>query len=65
MAIARCQQWVEPDAVFADIAGEIKRAVKVPVIANGRIKTPAVAARVITEGKADLVSMSRRLDSRS
>ena len=51
----------EPDAVFADIAGEIKRAVKVPVIANGRIKTPAVAARVITEGKADLVSMSRAL----
>lgn len=45
---------------YIDFAHEVKKRVEVPVIAVGRIE-PEVADRVIGEGKADMVSMARKL----
>lgn len=50
-----------PPALLADDAAKIKSAVKVPVIAVGRIHSAALAERVLTEGKADLVAVGRGL----
>ncbi|MEM2346416.1 MAG: NAD(P)/FAD-dependent oxidoreductase, partial [Archaeoglobaceae archaeon] len=50
-----------PRGGFAYLAGEIKEAVSVPVIASHRINDPAVAERILEEGKADMVAMFRAL----
>ena len=50
-----------PHGVFVDIAYEIKKSIDIPVIANGRIKTPRLAPEIVAGGKADLVSMTRAL----
>ena len=42
-------------------AATIKQAVSVPVIAVGRVVTPAVAEDIISSGKADLVAIGRPL----
>ncbi len=47
-------------AVIADLAAEIKKVVRVPVIAVGRI-TPESAQRILAEGKADLIAMGKAL----
>ncbi|NWF55047.1 MAG: FAD-dependent oxidoreductase [Syntrophaceae bacterium] len=49
------------EGVFTHLARGIKGAVKIPVIAVGRIRTPELANQVIEENKADLVSMGRAL----
>jgi len=46
---------------FVSLARAIKEAVSVPVIAAGRIKSPFVAEKILTEGSADLVAMGRAL----
>ncbi len=51
---------VHREAGFVDFAAAIKRRVAVPVIAVGRIE-PELADRLIREGRADLVSMARKL----
>jgi 2,4-dienoyl-CoA reductase-like NADH-dependent reductase (Old Yellow Enzyme family)/thioredoxin reductase len=43
------------------LAEAIKKAVQVPVIAVGRINTPALAESILQEGKADLVAIGRGL----
>ncbi|MDY6916638.1 MAG: NADH:flavin oxidoreductase [Chloroflexota bacterium] len=43
------------------IAEEIKKAVKIPVITVGQIKTPAFAERILEDGKADFVALGRPL----
>ncbi len=43
------------------LAGEIKKAVNIPVIAIGKINTPELADRIISEGKADFAAMARAL----
>jgi NADPH-dependent 2,4-dienoyl-CoA reductase/sulfur reductase-like enzyme len=50
-----------PQGVYVDNAAAIKEAVKgrVPVIAVGRIKDPAMAQEIVASGKADLVAMAR------
>lgn len=48
------------EGAYVDFAAAIKAAVPVPVIAVGRIE-PERADRLIREGKADLVSMGRKL----
>lgn len=48
-----------PVAGFADHAAAIKQAVKVPVMAVGRINDPLLADTVIATGKADLCAMGR------
>jgi 2,4-dienoyl-CoA reductase-like NADH-dependent reductase (Old Yellow Enzyme family)/thioredoxin reductase len=51
---------VHAEAGFADFAQAVKSRVDVPVIAVGRIE-PEVGDRLIGEGKADLISMGRKL----
>ncbi len=46
---------------FVFLAEALKQAVSLPIIAVGRINEPLLAARIITEGKADLVAMGRAL----
>jgi 2,4-dienoyl-CoA reductase-like NADH-dependent reductase (Old Yellow Enzyme family) len=58
-----------PDAIqasrkegyMADLAAAVKKAVKVPVIAAGRISTGAFADSLLAEGKADLIGLARVL----
>jgi 2,4-dienoyl-CoA reductase-like NADH-dependent reductase (Old Yellow Enzyme family) len=50
-----------PEAVNADLTEAIRAVVGVPVITVGKIKTPAAAERVLSEGKADLVAIARAL----
>lgn len=43
------------------LANEIKKSVSIPVIAIGKINSPELADRIISEGKADFVAMARAL----
>ncbi len=44
---------------MVDMAEEVKKVVKIPVIAVGRLDLPELAGKVIAEGKADLVAIGR------
>src|SRR5262249_4035253 len=47
---------------LAHLAGAVRKVVPgVPVLAVGRITTPAIAEQIIAEGQADLVGMARQL----
>ena len=50
-----------PRALYADLADTIKQRVSIPVIAVGRIKTPAEAEAILEAGKADAVAIARSL----
>lgn len=52
---------VQPYGFFVRIAGDIKKAVNVPVSAVGRIVDAEMAERVIGSGMADMVAMGRPL----
>ena len=52
---------VQPYGFFVKIAGDIKKAVNVPVSVVGRIVDAEMAARVIESGMADMVAMGRPL----
>ncbi len=52
--------FVRPGYMADDAAG-IKKAVKIPVIAVGRIHTVALAEQVLQDGKADMVALGRAL----
>jgi len=52
---------VQPYGFFVRIAGDIKKAVNVPVSAVGRIVDAEMAERVIESGMADMVAMGRPL----
>ncbi len=49
------------EGVFVHLAQAIKSAVRLPVIAVGRIRNPVMADQIVRDGKADLVSMGRAL----
>lgn len=51
---------VQKPAGFLDWAAQVKNAIKVPVIAVGRLD-PEVADRAVAEGKCDFVAMGRKL----
>jgi len=51
----------DPAALNAAGAEAVKRVVDVPVIAVGRIHDPALAERMLREGRADLIAMGRPL----
>jgi 2,4-dienoyl-CoA reductase-like NADH-dependent reductase (Old Yellow Enzyme family) len=51
----------DEECYFAANASAIKAAVRVPVFALGGVRTLAVAERLVREGRADLVSLSRPL----
>ncbi len=50
-----------PRGCHVSLAAEIKKATRLPVIAVGRINDPVLAARILAEGKADLIAMGRAL----
>ncbi len=50
-----------PDAMFLDFAAEVKQAVKVPVIAVGRLGDPVIAREAVATGKTDFVALGRSL----
>ncbi len=50
-----------PRGNFVYLAEEIKKVVKIPVIAGYRINNPILADSIIAQGKADLVGMGRAL----
>ena len=52
---------VQPYGFFVKIAGDIKKAVNVPVSAVGRIVDAEMSERVIESGMADMVAMGRPL----
>src|SRR5690242_4091555 len=51
----------EPDAPFLDFAADVKKAVKVPVIAVGRLGDPAIATAAVASGKCDFIALGRTL----
>ena len=58
--------WAHPPGYhehgcMVDLALEVKKVVKIPVIAVGRLDLPELAERVIAEGQADMVSIGRGL----
>lgn len=59
--LAYVSPWYREPAHNADVAGEVKAAVDVPVMVTGRIADPSVAERVLAEGKADMIGMVRAL----
>jgi 2,4-dienoyl-CoA reductase-like NADH-dependent reductase (Old Yellow Enzyme family)/thioredoxin reductase len=50
-----------PSAAFTYLAAEIKKTVAVPVSTVGRINDPFTAAKILSEGKADLIGLGRPL----
>jgi 2,4-dienoyl-CoA reductase-like NADH-dependent reductase (Old Yellow Enzyme family)/thioredoxin reductase len=50
-----------PPGVLVHLAGGIKKAVSIPVIAVGKINAPELAEKVIRGGVADFVAMARPL----
>src|SRR5512136_254777 len=58
--------WAHPPVYqepgfMVDMAAAVKKVVKIPVMAVGKLSTPEVAERVIAEGKADLIAMAKGL----
>ncbi len=56
-----CQPMFMEKACLADSAATIKKALRIPVMAVGRINDPLLADALIRDGKADLVCMGRGL----
>jgi 2,4-dienoyl-CoA reductase-like NADH-dependent reductase (Old Yellow Enzyme family)/thioredoxin reductase len=56
-----CQPMFMDKACLADSAATIKKALRIPVMAVGRINDPLLADALIRDGKADLVCMGRGL----
>lgn len=50
-----------PRAAFADVTAQVKAVVSIPVIASNRINMPDTAEAIVSQGKADMVSMARPL----
>ena len=50
---------VVPRATFTWLAAELRRHVSVPVIATNRINDPQLAAQLLADGYADMISMAR------
>ena len=50
-----------PRGCHVELAAAIKKVVRIPVIAVGRINDPVLANEIIAAGKADLVAMGRAL----
>jgi 2,4-dienoyl-CoA reductase-like NADH-dependent reductase (Old Yellow Enzyme family) len=50
-----------PTGCFVHFAEKIKNATGAPVIAVGKIQDPALAEEILSQGKADLVALSRPL----
>jgi 2,4-dienoyl-CoA reductase-like NADH-dependent reductase (Old Yellow Enzyme family)/thioredoxin reductase len=51
----------KPMGTFVHLAEAIKKKVRIPVVAVGRLNTPDIAEALLAEGKADLVAIGRQL----
>lgn len=51
----------QPEAALAHLAGAVRAAAGVPVVAVGRILSPATAEAILAAGQADLVALARAL----
>ena len=56
-----CPPMAIPPGCHVPLAQEMKKVVRLPVIAVGRIHHPFLANRILEEGKADLIAMGRPL----
>ncbi len=50
-----------PDATFVHLAAGVKKAVRVPVIAVGRLGDPATATAAVAAGQMDFIALGRSL----
>lgn len=50
-----------PKGAIVHLAEAVKKVVKIPVVANGRIFEPELAESILTDGKADFVVVGRAL----
>jgi len=50
--------WFDP-AQWADLAGNLKRAISLPVVYTGKVNGPDVAEKVLADGNADVVGIAR------
>jgi len=50
-----------PPGVSVSYAAALKSAVKIPVIAMGKINSPVLAEEILSSGRADMVAMTRAL----
>jgi 2,4-dienoyl-CoA reductase-like NADH-dependent reductase (Old Yellow Enzyme family) len=50
-----------PDATFLDFAAAVKKLVRVPVIAVGRLGDPTIATEAVATGRADFIALGRTL----
>lgn len=55
------QPMMFPRGCIVHLAGDVRKVVKVPVIAAGRINNPELAEAILSEGKADLIGIGRGL----
>jgi len=53
--------YMHPDGTMVHLADAVKKVVGVPVIAVGKLGKPAIAERVLQEGKADFIAVGRPL----
>ncbi|MGI6317575.1 MAG: FAD-dependent oxidoreductase [Dethiobacteria bacterium] len=51
----------QPDAHQIELAEAVKKVVKIPVIAQGKLYKPEVAEKVLQEGKTDFVAIGHQL----
>jgi 2,4-dienoyl-CoA reductase-like NADH-dependent reductase (Old Yellow Enzyme family) len=50
-----------PDATFLEFAAAVKKDVRIPVIAVGRLGDPVIATEAVAKGKADFIALGRTL----
>lgn len=55
-----CPPMYMPKGFMEEMAAKAKAAVKIPVIVGGRMNDPDLAARMVSEGKADGITMGRQ-----
>jgi len=54
--------WMSrPSGTFVPFAEELKKVVKIPVLLSGKLSDPALAEKVLEEGKADFIVLGRGL----
>lgn len=59
LALAYVAPWYVPPGPNVPMAAAVKKAVRIPVIVAGKITDPAQAERILAEGAADMVGMTR------
>jgi len=51
----------QPQGCMVDLAAQVKKIVKIPVLTVGRIVTPEMAEKILEEEKADIIVLGRAL----